>query len=224
MPVASTILGLSILVIGDSHLATPGYLISTLQDDLIQRGAKVQSFGICGIQPADWVNGAVGNCGGARRDGKGNITMLTGPAARTQPIAQMVADLKPDLVVIVMGDTIAAYKQTEFPTTWAWQQVKRLTSAVAKTGVACAWVGPAWGQPGGKYGKNYERAEQVGLFLSQNTQPCTYIDSMAMSTRGQWATIDGQHFTSGGYASWGGAITQAVVALPVVASRSGAAR
>ena len=78
MPVASTILGLSILVIGDSHLATPGYLISTLQDDLIQKGAKVQSFGICGIQPADWVNGAAGNCGGAhpagRADGGGDKT------------------------------------------------------------------------------------------------------------------------------------------------------
>lgn len=224
MPAVSTLLGLSILIIGDSHLATPGYLISTLQDNLISQGAKVQSFGICGIQPADWVSGAVGNCGGARREGKGAIKMLTGPAAKTEPIAQLVADVKPDLVVVVMGDTIAAYQQPEFPTTWAWQQVKRLTGAIGKTGASCAWVGPGWGEPGGKYGKNYERVQQVGVFLSQNTMPCTYIDSMTMSTPGQWATIDGQHFTAAGYTSWGSGISQKLAALPVVAARSAASR
>ena len=29
--------GMSILLIGDSHLAAPGYLITTLQDDLVKQ-------------------------------------------------------------------------------------------------------------------------------------------------------------------------------------------
>jgi hypothetical protein len=215
MAIASTLLGLSILIIGDSHLATPGYLITTLQDDLIQQGAKVESIGICGIQPADWVTRAVGTCGGASREGKGQVKMLIGPAAHTTPVAELIQAKKPDLVVIVMGDTIAAYKQDEFPTTWAWQQVRRLTGAIAKTGTACAWVGPAWGTPGGKYGKNYERVKVVGKFLSDNTAPCTYVDSQAMSTPGQWPTIDGQHFTGVGYTAWGDAISKAFAKLPL---------
>lgn len=224
MPIGSMLLGLSILIIGDSHLATPGYLDTTLQDRLIEQGAKVQSIGICGIQPAAWVTTTAGSCGGAQRDGKSPTKLLVGAAAHTTPIDKLVADIKPDLVLVVMGDTMAGYKQAEFPATWAWQQTKRLTGALAKTGVSCAWVGPAWGQPGGKYGKNFERAKQVGGFLAENSAPCIYIDSLAMSTPGQWATIDGQHFTSAGYASWGTAIAQAVTALPIVATRKAAAK
>ena len=220
MPVASVLLGLSILVIGDSHLSTPGYLITTLHDDLTKQGATVEVLGVCGIQPADWVSGATGNCGGAQRLNKGPVKMLTGAAAKTTPIAELVRARKPDLVLVVMGDTMAAYKQPEFPQTWAWQQVKRLTGAIAKTNTACAWVGPAWGQPDGKYGKTYERATQVGQFLSENTVPCTYIDSMAMSTPGQWGTIDGQHFTGAGYTAWGQGITQAVMKLPVATAKT----
>lgn len=218
MAIASTLLGLSILVIGDSHLATPGYLITTLQDDLMRQGAKVESIGICGIQPADWVTQSIGSCGGATRDGKAAVKMLTGPAAHTTPVAQLIEAKKPDMVLIVMGDTMAAYKQDEFPTTWAWQQVRRLTGAVAKTGTPCAWVGPAWGSPGGKYGKNYERVKVVGKFLSDNTAPCTYIDSLAMSTPGQWPTIDGQHFTGPGYVAWGDAISKAMARMPLPAA------
>lgn len=215
MAITSTLLGLSILIIGDSHLATPGYLITTLQDELMRQGAKVESIGICGIQPADWVGAAVGNCGGARRDGKGPVKTLTGQAAHTVPVAELVQQEKPDLVLIVMGDTMAAYKQPEFPQTWAWQQVKRLTGAVAKTGTACAWVGPTWGTPGGKYGKNYERVQQVGQFLSENTVPCNYVDSLTMAKQGEWATIDGQHLTSSGYAAWGIGIAQALAKMPL---------
>ncbi|MCS4510090.1 SGNH/GDSL hydrolase family protein [Xylophilus ampelinus] len=219
MAIGSALLGLTILVIGDSHLATPGYLITTLQDDLMQQGAKVKSIGLCGIQPADWVISSPGNCGGAQRDGKSPVKALVGPAARTTAVAELIQRDKPDLVLVVMGDTMAGYKQPEFPATWAWQQVKRLTGAIAKTGVECAWIGPGWGQPGGKYGKNYDRVKQVGAFISENSAPCTYVDSLAMSQPGQWPTIDGQHFTGPGYTAWATGITAAVLKLPVVTKR-----
>ena len=35
--------GLTILVIGDSHMVTSGYLITTLHDDLLAQGATVDS-------------------------------------------------------------------------------------------------------------------------------------------------------------------------------------
>jgi hypothetical protein len=47
MAVAATaLLGLSILVIGDSHMATPSYLIQSLPDSLMEQGAVVHSIGV----------------------------------------------------------------------------------------------------------------------------------------------------------------------------------
>jgi len=62
---ASALLGLSILVIGDSHMATPNYLIGSLHDNLIEQGATVHSIGVCGTQSGDWAKAVKGTCGGA---------------------------------------------------------------------------------------------------------------------------------------------------------------
>ncbi len=40
--------GLVILVLGDSHMAGPSYLISTLHEALEAQGATVSSYGMCG--------------------------------------------------------------------------------------------------------------------------------------------------------------------------------
>lgn len=206
--------GLSILIIGDSHLATPDYLIASLHDDLIAQGAAVHTIGVCGSNPGDWIVASPGGkCGGAERTGK-NPAKISGTSASTVPVKTLIATDKPNLVLIVMGDTMANYKQ-EFLRTWVWQQVKGLTKEISSTGTACAWVGPAWGTEGGKYGKTYARAQQMSTFLSTNVGPCYFIDSLAMSKPGAWATVDGQHFTSTGYQAWGDAITKSVIALPL---------
>ena len=195
--------GLSVLIIGDSHLATPNYLIKTLHDDLIEQGAAVHSIGVCGSNPGDWITASpAGKCGGADRIGKNPATVM-GQSAGTTPIKQLIANEKPNLVLVVMGDNIANYKQS-FSRAWAWQQVTILTKEISSTGAACAWVGPAWGTEGGKFGKNYARATQISTFLSTNVAPCAFINSLDMSKPGAWATIDGQHFTNMGYQSWGG--------------------
>lgn len=211
----STLAGLAILVVGDSHLTNAGYLIDTLHDSLTQGGAAVHTVGVCGSMPADWVTTKKGDCGGAQRVGKGAIS-YTGANAATQPVGQLIQADKPKLVVVVIGDTLASYKQPSFPRAWAWQQVTALTKEIAAAGTACVWVGPAWGSEGGKYGKTFDRVRTTSDFLASNVAPCVYVDSLKLSKPGQWRTIDGQHFTSTGYKEWGQAIANAIAASPAV--------
>ncbi|QHI98923.1 SGNH/GDSL hydrolase family protein [Xylophilus rhododendri] len=214
----ATLAGLSILIIGDSHLANAGYLIDTLQDPLVQAGAKVHTIGVCGSVAGDWTTVKQSDCGGAERVGKGPITFV-GSAAATKPVKQLIAADKPDLVVVVMGDTMGGYKQATYPKAWAYSQVSALTKDIASTGTSCVWVGPAWGSEGGQYGKTFDRVKQASEFLAANVAPCSYVDSLAFSKPGQWRTIDGQHFTSTGYKQWGSAIANAIAESPAVAKK-----
>jgi hypothetical protein len=206
--------GLTVLIIGDSHLASTDYLIKTLHDSLIDQGAAVHSIGVCGANPGDWIaSSTAGKCGGAERTGKGPIKLM-GQSASTTPIKTLIANDKPNLVLVVMGDTMANYKQN-FSKAWAWQQVTALTQEISSTKTACAWVGPAWGTENGKYGKTYARTQQMSTFLAENVAPCIFIDSLKMSKPGAWATKDGQHFTGMGYEEWGKAIAKSVTELPI---------
>jgi hypothetical protein len=210
----SVLAGLSIVMIGDSHLSEPGYLIDTLQDQLIAAGAKVHTYSVCGSTPGDWVKSVPGTCGGAERDGKSPIVI--NHSAKTQPIDQLVAENKADLVIIVEGDTIGGYGKDDFPKSWAWQQVTALTQDLAAKKTKCVWVGPVWGTEGGKYQKSFSRVKQLSSFLSVNVAPCSYIDSLTFSKPGEWATVDGQHLTTTGYKYWGSAIMKSLVTLPIV--------
>jgi hypothetical protein len=206
---------MTILMIGDSHLATPDYLTSTLHDDLVRQGANVHTLGVCGSNAGDWLKVTPGTCGGAERRGKEKAVVLGGKAA-TQPISEMLATDKPDLVLIVMGDTMASYTKPAFPKAWLWQQTTAFTKAIAATGTQCVWVGPNWGTEGGKYGKTFARVEMMSKFLAANVAPCSYIDSLKFSKPGQWATVDGQHLTTQGYKSWSEDISKAVLEAPAV--------
>lgn len=207
--------GLTVLIIGDSHMTSPGYLITSLHDDLAAKGAIVHSVGVCGANAGDWLKATKGTCGGAERTGKGEID-IKGPSAATTPIKSLIEKDKPDLVVIVMGDTMAGYGKQDFPKTWVWQQVTGLTKEIASTKTTCVWVGPAWGSEGGKFNKTFPRVQQASTFLKSNVAPCSYVDSLEFSKPGQWATVDGQHLTVPGYKLWGDAISNAITALPAV--------
>ena len=213
--ITSVLTGLSILIIGDSHLTAPEYLVTTLHDQLTRQGAIVHSIGVCGSTPGDWIKATPGDCGGSERKGTDKPVFSTGGAS-TRPIAELIKEDKPDLVVVVMGDTMANYAKGGFMKTWAWQNTTQLTKAISANGPACVWVGPAWGTEGGKYQKNFARVKQVSSFLASNVQPCDYINSLDMSKPGQWPTVDGQHFTATGYQQWGDALTKAIMAAPVV--------
>lgn len=206
--------GLSILLIGASHMAAPGYLVSSLHDSLTKSGALVHSTGVCGLTPSAWLVETNGDCGGAERVGSGPLHIAINRAAKTKPIAQMIEAEHPQLVVIVMGDTLAGYAEPYLPKQWASQEVRKLTGSIAKTNTACVWVGPPWGAEGGASGKTYERVKLTSDFLAVNVQPCAYINSLKMSKPGEWPTADGMHFTPAGYKLWGEAIAHAVEQLP----------
>jgi hypothetical protein len=208
--------GLTVLIIGDSHMSTQGYLITTLHDDLMKKGATVYSYGACGVPAGDWMIKTTPSCGGAVRLNDGPVEMKTGSDSTTKPLFELVKTYHPNLIVVVNGDTMAAYNQPSLSKTWVNSQVTRLTKGIRTQGVACAWVGPAWGTEGGKFGKTYARASEMSAFLSDIVAPCTYIDSLKMSKQGEWSTIDGQHFTSTGYMAWGAAIGNAIATPEVL--------
>jgi len=220
MATASVLVGLTLLVIGESHMND---LMEPLNASLVKQGASVHSIGACGANAGDWLTTRQVDCGGAEQTNTARIK-IKGPEATTTPVAELIGTYKPDLVVIVIGDTMAAYDKPAFPKTWVWQNVTSLTRAIAATGTKCAWVGPAWGKEGGKYKKNDVRTKQMSQFLSLNVTPCTYIDSLTFSRPGQWVTTDGQHFTAAGYRAWGNAIGEALGKLPADAVSSKGAK
>lgn len=217
--VSTLLAGMVVLMIGDSHLTKPDYLITTLHDELSKGGAQVYSYGACGVNAGDWVKATkfnVPNCPASTREKNGPIKMVEGAQASTTAYADLVTKYNPDLVVVVMGDTMAGYSQDTLPKTWIWQQVSRLTKVIKASEKRCVWVGPAWGTEGGKFSKNFVRAQEMSNALSEMVAPCTYINSLEFSKKGEWPTIDGQHFQTAGYKKWGHAIAEAI-AKPEIA-------
>lgn len=215
--------GLTVLVIGDSHLATDGYLITALHDNLRDQGAKVFSYGSCGTPSGDWMKTTRAKCGTAFRLEDGPVRERKLEAAVMKPLPDLVAKHHPDLLVVVNGDTMASYDKPVLPKVWVRDQVKTLTDGIKASGLKCVWVGPAWGTEGGDNGKNYPRVKEISDFLADNVAPCSYINSLKMSKQGEWAPIqnepghfDGQHFQKEGYQAWGSAITKEIVSSDIL--------
>ena len=110
--------GLTILIIGASHLAKPTYLIQSLNEDLVSVGAHVHTMGVCGAVPTDWIKPTAGTCGKAERVNIENATFSFGQTAKTVPIAELMQKDKPDLIIVVMGDTLASYDKNTFQGSW----------------------------------------------------------------------------------------------------------
>ena len=216
---SSVLAGLTLLVLGESHMSLQNHLTEPLNAALVAKGANVHSIGACGASAADWLVTKKVDCG-AVQDNNGKL-VLKGSGATTTPIKELIAQQKPDVVVLVIGDTMASYDKPAFPKAWAWQSVTNLTKAIAATGTKCVWVGPAWGKVGGKYKKNDQRTQFMSQFLAANVAPCTYVDSLKMSKPGQWVTTNGQHFTVAGYKAWGNAIAEAMSKLPATSLKGG---
>lgn len=195
--------GLAVLIIGDSHMVTRDYLITTLHDDLLAQGATVDSYGMCGANAGDWVYPTTVSCGKAERHGKEGPEIDRKPSTPSYQIDALIAKTHPDLVVIELGDTMAGYAQPDFPEAWIYQQVHTLTGRIAAKNIPCVWVGPPWGSEGLTYHKTFARVKEMSMFLSTAVAPCEFIDSTQFSRQGEWPTIDGQHLTSAGYKAWG---------------------
>jgi len=211
---AQTLLaGLVLLVIGDSHMAGSDYLISTLHDDLSRDGAIVHSYGFCGAQGENWVYGTTVSCGRAERHATSPPLADRAPQDRTWPLHELIERHHPNLIIVELGDTMAAYGQSVFPQAWVYEQVRTLTGLVRSENLPCIWVGPAWGSNGFAYHKTEARVMEISEFLSRSVAPCRYVDSTTFSRPGDWPTTDGQHLTASGYRAWGNDISQAIVQL-----------
>lgn len=202
--------GLTILVIGDSHMVTRDYLITTLHDDLLAQGANVDTYGMCGANAGDWVYPTTVQCGKAERIGKAAPNIDRAKSTPTYQIDQVIGKSHPNLIVIEMGDTMAGYGQKSFPQAWIYQQVHALTGRIAAANIPCVWVGPPWGSEGSSYHKTFDRVKEMSAFLSTAVAPCKFIDSTQFSKPGEWPTIDGQHLTNAGYKAWGADIAGAL--------------
>jgi hypothetical protein len=204
--------GIAVLVIGESHMSLPSYLLDPLTESLTNQGAKVYAYGACGASAGDWLKKIQVPCG-AKKVGSEKAT-VKGSDATTTPIKDLISFDKPDIVLVIIGDTMASYGKP-FPQAWAWQGVTSLAKEISSTNTPCIWVGPAWGKEGGKYGKNNDRVKFFSTFLANNVSPCEYVESTKFSNIGDWATIDGQHLTPAGYKSWSSKITQSVLNSPL---------
>lgn len=212
---ASALLGLSILVIGESHLTLNDHLREPLIKALQAEGAAhVHVIGACGASPARWLKSTQVDCGADQVDNKPPTVL--GKEAHTTPITDLIKTEKPDLVVVIEGDTMGSYDKPVFPKTWAWQEVTSLTKAISDTHTACVWVGPGWGNNAGQFAKTDARVRELSGFLGNNVAPCSYIDSTAFAKPGQWQTLDGEHYTTLGYISWGKDIVKAMNQAPTV--------
>lgn len=201
--------GHTLLLFGESHMVIYDHLISTLPDELVRQGAKVFSYGACGATPSYWLTTKSVSCSASRID-DGPVRERPADIARTQPIGTLIDKHHPDLVVLIIGDTMASYGSDTMPKSWIWQEVTSLTKEVKAHGTRCVWVGPAWGQEGGRYKKNNARVKEFSDYLSTIVAPCTYIDSLTFSKMGEWGAPDGQHLDGAGYEGWAKGISNAV--------------
>lgn len=206
--------GLVILALGDSHMAGPNYLISSLHEALEAQGATVHSYGMCGASAAAWLYKTTVSCGRAERHGTSPTQADSGKQEYTWQINDLLNQLHPNLVIVEAADAIGGYSSPELPKAWIYDQVHALATKIASTNAACVWVGPVYGDVNSSYHKGDDRVRELSQFLSQSVAPCAYIDSLKfVSSPRQWPTTDGQHLTPSGYRAWGAAIANAVVNL-----------
>ncbi len=212
----SVLMGLTLLILGDSHFGAQGYLVTTLQDELIRQGAQVTTYSACGSPPSIWLTARVASCGTAQRVQSGPIRQQTGANARSTPLNQLVATVKPNMIMVAMADTIGGYTQPQMPRDEILEQVTSLTDRIRSMNIPCLWVGPSWGTEGGPYMKTFPRVQELSQYMATIVSPCTYIDSTQLSRAGQWPTFDGQHYTVDGYRAYGTALAQYMMRMPQV--------
>lgn len=202
--------GMVILLIGDSHMVHEGGLIDLLPPALTADGAKVYSYGACGTTPTDYLTPKTTDCGISSRVGTGPVQRAKGTGQPVWNARDLIAKTKPNLVVVVMGDTLGAYKSADFPKAWVWDQVTSLTAELKAASLSCDWVGPPWGTNNPAFGKTQGRVTELSGYLAQIVGPCHYVDSTAFASPGAWKSIDGQHLDSAGYKAWAAALRIAI--------------
>jgi hypothetical protein len=203
--------GVVVLMIGDSHMSNPDYLVTTLHNALTAEGAAVNTYGQCATNAADWIYKVTAPCRAERHSAAAATYGRT--VAPTWTIGDLIAENHPGVVVVELADTMAGYDKPDLPKPWIYEQVRQLVGRITTQHISCVWVGPTWGNPDSGYHKTVARVREMSDFLSEIVAPCAYVDSTKFSKPGEWPTTDGQHLTLAGYRKWGADIADAVVSL-----------
>jgi hypothetical protein len=212
--ISSALAGLVVLVIGDSHLASKDCLLGSLQDALINQGAIVHSYGVCGSQPNDWVKQTELPCGSGERHNADEPIIDKSPKVRTWSLEKLIDQRHPNLLIVELGDNMGGYGVLPaLPKDWISFEVQEMLKPIEAHHLPCIWVGPPWGSEGGPSNKTFARVQELSSYLSQIVYPCRYVDSLRFSAPGQWATYDGEHLTPDSYGIWAGNIADATVRL-----------
>jgi lysophospholipase L1-like esterase len=195
--------GLAILVIGDSHIAAQGQFNNLLHEQLVEQGAEVNTFGVCSSLPDDWLQPSETPCGRGERHDNGPAQMSKTGSVQGWLLPALIAQYKPNLVVVEIGDTLAGYGAApDLPKASIAKQVDDLLQPIRANKISCIWIGPPWGTEGGAYKKTFTRVKALSDYLSQIVSPCHYVDSLEASAPGAWPTVDGVHFTPSGTRLW----------------------
>lgn len=202
--------GLVILAIGDSHLV---HMVMPFQEALEARGAAVNSYGMCGTMPEDWLAKATTQCMAERHDKGPAIVKNT-----TQPtwlLSDLIDRNHPNLIVVELGDNLGGYGTTPaLPRDVIAEQVKEFLAPIKARHLPCIWIGPPFGADTQLYHKTDARVRELSQYLAQTVSAsCSYVDTTAMAAPRQWATYDGVHLTPEAYHRWSVAIADAVVHL-----------
>lgn len=212
--IQSALAGLVVLIIGDSHIASKDFLLSSLQDALVNQGAIVHSYGVCGSQPNDWMKQTELPCGRAERHNSDEPVVDKSPKVKTWSLEKLIAQHHPNLLIVELGDNMGGYGVLPaLPKDWISFEVQEMLKPIEARHLPCVWVGPPWGAEGGASNKTFARVQDLSSYLSQIVYPCRYVDSLRFSQPGQWATFDGEHLTPDSYRLWGADIADATVRL-----------
>lgn len=212
--IKSALAGLAVLIIGDSHIARKDFLLSSLQDALLNHGAVVDAYGVCGSQPIDWIKQTELPCGRAERHNSAPPIVDQSPKVKTWSLEKLIDEHHPNLLIVELGDNMGGYGLLPaLPKDWIAYEVQEMLKPIAAHHLPCIWVGPPWGSEGGPSNKTFARVQELSSYLSQIVYPCRYVDSLRFSAPGQWPTFDGEHLTPDGYRIWGADIANATLRL-----------
>jgi hypothetical protein len=212
--VKSALAGLVVLIIGDSHIATKDFLLGSLPDALVDQGAIVHSYGVCGSQPHDWIAQTELPCGRGERHNADEPIIDTSGKVKTWSLEKLIQQHHPGLLIVELGDNMAGYGiLPALPKEWISFETTEMLKPITARHLPCIWVGPPWGTEGGPSNKTFARVHDLSDYLSTIVYPCRYVDSLRFSQPGEWATFDGEHLTPDSYRLWAADIASATLRL-----------
>lgn len=202
--------GLSILILGDSHMSEPNRLSEPLYADMTAEGASVYIEAACGNNAAAYIEGGQAtNCSVEATPTQKPVFKLVPKARPSDSIKTLLDKYHPNLVVVILGDAMGGYSNDDasFPRSWIWDQSSTIAEEIKNSGASCIWVGPPYGQNKSIFPKTPPKVERLDSLLKNVVSPCYYVTSLMMAKSGEFETEDGAHFKkingrNPGYERW----------------------